>query len=97
MAMKMPEVSECSVTSCAYNTDENCHALAITVGDDVDDPTCDTFFETDMNGGVQDVIAGVGACKVSECQYNDALECSASSIQVGLREDQVDCLTYEPR
>jgi hypothetical protein len=97
MAMRMPEVSECTVTECAYNTDQNCHAMAITIGEDPDDPTCDTYFESDIHGGVQDVIAGVGACKASDCQHNDSFECTAPSIQVGFRQDQVDCLTFEMR
>jgi hypothetical protein len=97
MAMRMPEVAECSVTSCAYNSEQNCHAMAITVGDDTDDPTCDTFFEADMSGGVKDVIAGVGACKAADCQYNDSLECTAPNIHVGFKEDQVDCLTFDMR
>ncbi len=44
MKTKMPKVSECSVDSCAYNTQKSCHAIAITVGDPGGDPACDTFF-----------------------------------------------------
>ncbi len=97
MAMKMPQVSQCSVQDCAYNTDKVCHALAITVGESADDPVCDTFFESDVHGGVKEAVAGVGACKAADCQYNEDFECIAGNINVGYREDQADCLTFELR
>ena len=93
--MEMPKVSGCSVTDCAYNTDKACHALAITIGEDPNDPTCDTFFNSSAHGGVKETIAGVGACKTSNCEYNKDLECSASAIEVGMKGDQVDCLTFK--
>jgi hypothetical protein len=97
MASKMPKVSDCSATECAYNTDQTCHALAITVGESPQDPACDTYFESSTHGGVKDAIAGVGACKTADCQYNKEFECSAPQIQVGYRGNQVDCLTFEMR
>jgi hypothetical protein len=95
LRMEMPKVMECSVGNCAYNTMQTCHAMAITVGEPDGDPACDTYFVADRHGGVKDMTAGVGACKLAECKFNTDYECSASSIKVGMHEGQADCLTYE--
>jgi hypothetical protein len=97
MAMKMPKVSDCTVTNCAYNSNQACHALAITVGEEPDEPVCDTFFTAETHGGVKDVTAGVGACKAADCQFNSDYECTATGIHVGFRGNQPDCLTFEAR
>lgn len=97
MAAKMPTVSDCSASECAYNTHQTCHALAITIGESPQDPACDTYFESSTHGGVKDATAGVGACKSSDCQFNQDFECTAASIHVGYRGNQVDCLTFEAR
>lgn len=94
MDMKMPEVMECSVESCAYNAKMACHAMAITVGEPAGDPSCDTFFEASRHGGVADIKAGVGACKLDDCKFNKDFECSAPNISVGMKEGQADCLTF---
>jgi hypothetical protein len=90
--MKMPKVTACDVTRCAYNVDSNCHALAITIGDDT--PRCDTFMRSSSKGGDSKSIAGVGACKVNDCMFNRGLECHATDIRVGNGPDEADCLTY---
>lgn len=95
MAMKMPKVMECEVENCAYNANKGCHALAITVGDPEGEPSCDTFFTAEKPGGVKDMTAGVGACKLGECKFNKDFECSADSITVGWQRGQADCMTYE--
>ncbi|MBE0599588.1 MAG: DUF1540 domain-containing protein [Desulfuromonadales bacterium] len=95
--MQMPKVSECSVSSCAYNDNKACHALAITVGEDPDTPICDTFFESDTPGGDKSATAGVGACKAAECEYNADLECTAPNIEVGMQGNEADCLTFNSR
>lgn len=95
--MEMPKVSDCSVTDCAYNKAKECHALAITVGEDPDEPVCDTFFASSTHGGIKEAAAGVGACKAADCQYNEDYECTAAAIQVGYQGDQPDCLTFEIR
>jgi hypothetical protein len=77
---------------CAYNQDNNCHALAITIGDGRS-PDCDTFFGQAEKGGDGSGIAGVGACKVSACAHNQSLECTAGEISVGRNEDKVFCRT----
>jgi hypothetical protein len=43
------------------------------------------------------VQAGVGACKMGSCGFNNDLECTAGSITVGLVDENVECLTYMMR
>ncbi len=97
MGREMPKVSDCSVSNCAYNSNKACHAMAITVGDEPNDPTCDTFFQSSTHGGAKDATAGVGACKAADCQFNEEFECSAPNIHVGMKEHEPDCLTFQPR
>lgn len=94
MSKEMPKVRECSVNACAYNTEKNCHALAITVGDDTC-PACDTFTQYMNKGGILDTTGMVGACKVTDCVYNTALECSAPNIKVGWHQTHAECTTYK--
>ncbi len=97
MPTEMPKVLDCTVTNCAYNTKEACHAMAITIGEAPQNPACDTFFEASQHGGVPDITAGVGACKVSSCRHNSDYECEAANIQVGMKEGTPDCLTFKMR
>jgi hypothetical protein len=97
MPMQMPKVKDCTVSNCAYNKAKACHAMAITIGENPDSPVCDTFFESSAHGGVNDVTAGVGACKTEDCSFNKEFECTASDIQVGMKSGQPDCLTYKKR
>ncbi len=90
--LNLSGVAECSAGECAYNSNQSCHAIAITVGDG-DLPMCDTFF-TAQEHSADKGHAGVGACKVSVCQYNRDLECSAGRILVGKMENRVRCMTY---
>lgn len=94
--MEMPIVSECDVTDCAYNTDNMCHAMAITVGDSIN-PMCDTYCTSSSTGLDTSCHASVGACKTTACKFNVGLECSASNICVGFNSDEVDCLTFQKR
>jgi len=95
--MKMPNIKKCDVAKCCYNSDGNCHALAITVGD-ADNPRCDTFTTScSSKAGDKRSIGKVGACKVSICEHNKNLECSAAGINVGRGKDDADCLTFVPR
>jgi hypothetical protein len=84
--------------NCAYNKAGKCHALAITVGDG-HGPMCDTFWKRgsgrDAEGGDPAKIAGVGACHMSSCAFNERLECNAANINVGQEGPQAQCLTYE--
>ena len=92
MAMSMPKITACSMTDCAYNGDNSCHAIAITVGGT--HPMCDTFMKTKQKGGVPDIIGGAGACKEDDCRFNKSLECTASGIKVGPHSGHGDCLTF---
>ena len=95
--MEMTRIKSCEVTDCAYNKHKSCHTLAITVGGPNEGPHCDTFFSTSMEGGIPDTQAGVGACKMANCTHNEALECRASSIDVGWQQNQADCKTFQTR
>jgi hypothetical protein len=95
MAKDMPQVKECVVTECSYNTGKVCHAMAIMVGDDVC-PMCDTYTNYMSKGGVPDATGKVGACRTSDCIYNDSLECSADGINVGWHQNHAECMTFTP-
>jgi hypothetical protein len=90
---EIPAVSECDVRACSFNSDNLCHARAITIGDG-ETPGCDTLYCEAVQIRATDIRAGVGACKVTSCIYNDDLHCQADSIRVGLTEDDVLCLRY---
>ena len=90
----MPLIGTCSVTACSYNHDSGCHAAAITIAGD--NAACGTFVEISFRGGV-DGGGRVGACHRAECRFNDKLECTASSVEIGPGKDVADCLTYEAR
>ncbi|MFC5720780.1 DUF1540 domain-containing protein [Streptomyces gamaensis] len=91
----MPEVTVCQVAECAYNKDDACHALAITIGDGTH-AACDTYFLHPSKGGGAP-RGQVGACKVSGCMHNTDLECQAPGITVAALQDAADCLTYVAR
>ena len=91
---KMPKVSSCDVADCSYNTGQECHALAIMVGD-ITCPCCDTYTKASQKGGDKAAVAGVGACRATNCQFNDGLECSAKVIAVGHPHGHADCQTFQ--
>ncbi|MER6991234.1 DUF1540 domain-containing protein [Saccharopolyspora hirsuta] len=93
--MEMPLVNNCTATECAFNDHENCHALAITIGEPRH-AQCDTYSTAPIAGGDPDSVAHVGACKMADCRYNSHLECQAPGISVGHDQNIVDCLTYQP-
>lgn len=93
ISIEMPVVSECAAIDCAYNVSRNCHARAITVGDDAH-PGCDTFLKSRGHTKAARRTAGIGACKVSACKFNEDFECMTESIRVG---DEISCLTYMAR
>jgi hypothetical protein len=93
--MEMPLVNKCTAENCAFNREQTCHALAITIGDSLH-AQCDTFCSTPIAGGDPDSVGHVGACKMADCRYNDHLECQAPGISVGYEQNIVDCLTYQP-
>ncbi len=94
--MEMSRVAKCEVNDCAYNLDNVCHAMAITIGDGMH-ARCDTFCHSMVKAGDAGCVAGVGACKVSSCTYNTDLECRSPEIFVGYMEEEPDCLTFQSR
>jgi hypothetical protein len=100
VSIEMPVVSQCSISQCAYNTDNCCHARAITVGDGAH-PGCDTYLclsdATAPHSNAKKRMAGVGACKVTACRYNEDYECMAEEIHVGQTGTDVNCLTFAHR
>lgn len=98
MPKSMVQITSCDVEQCSYNKNRACHTMAITVGGPQDPcPCCDTYVDMKEKAGVPDVIGAVGACKVSACQYNESLECSAQNIVVGMHDGHPDCKTYKHR
>lgn len=93
--MDLPAVAECSVAGCSYNDHSSCHAGAVTIGRSADDASCATFIPLGVKGGLDKVIAHVGACQRDDCTHNSHLECTAPSVRVGAGHDLADCLTYE--
>lgn len=91
--LEMPHVAECSVAGCSYNHD-GCRAFAVTI---TDDSSCGTFIPLSAKGGLDRVMAQVGACQRADCTHNDHLECHADAVRVGPGADLADCLTYTPR
>lgn len=95
MTTVMPPVSECTVSGCSYNDhDHGCHAFAITVSGHDGSADCGTFIPLTVRGGLPRAEAQVGACQRTDCVHNDALECRAEGIRVGLDHDTAHCLTY---
>lgn len=96
MTIDMPIVSECLVSECAYNVEMNCHARAITVGNSLH-AGCDTFCSGSSHTKAATRVAGVGACKSTDCKFNEDLECMTDSIRVGRAGQEINCMTYSPR
>lgn len=93
ITLEMPLVSQCSASKCAYNSNSNCHARAITVGD-ATHPGCDTFLAGGTHTKQAKMIAGIGACKMGNCKFNDDLECVAENVKVGMTGSMANCMTF---
>jgi hypothetical protein len=98
---KMPKILSCDVVGCSYNSNKQCRALAITIGDpvascDLSHPACDTYVALAKKGGNSASAAAVGACKVDCCKFNEKLECCAPGISVSLHTNHADCNTFQP-
>ncbi|BDZ42468.1 hypothetical protein GCM10025865_17670 [Paraoerskovia sediminicola] len=94
---ELPQVAECSIDGCGYNHEHGCHAGAVTIAGTSGDAACATFIPLSEKGGLDKVVAHVGACQRGECIHNDHLECAAPSIRVGAgasSDDHADCLTF---
>ena len=86
---EMPHV-ECTVAGCSYNHD-GCTAFAVTIDDSTD---CVTFIDIGTRGGLDRVVAQVGACQRSSCTFNNDLECTATAVRIGPGGGTANCLTY---
>lgn len=93
--MDMPQVKLCNAAKCAFNKDNACHALAVTIGDDLI-ARCDTYLVNGSHGGILSEIAGVGACKMEDCTHNKGLYCRAPAIEVKYTKNGPVCATYSP-
>ncbi|MES6118739.1 DUF1540 domain-containing protein [Miniimonas arenae] len=87
---EMPHVVECAVAGCSYNHD-GCTAFAVTVDRDAD---CATFIDIGTRGGLDRVVAQVGACQRTDCIHNANLECTAEAVRIGPGGGTANCLTY---
>lgn len=96
ICIEMPVVAACAATECAYNRDSACQARAITIGDGVH-AGCDTFWKSEQHAKTSMGVAGIGACKMTGCKFNDGLECVTESIRIGRLLDRVSCTTFSAR
>jgi hypothetical protein len=55
--MKMIEISKCSMSTCAYNKDNSCHTIGITIGPHAE---CNTYVHASSRGGFPEVKGGIG-------------------------------------
>lgn len=94
MKIEMPVVGSCKIKDCAYNSNNLCHAHAITIGDGKN-PYCDTFFNSGKHTQSLE-NAGVGACKVAICKHNEDFECRADSIEISDKNGRCAaiCITF---
>ncbi|RZQ65951.1 DUF1540 domain-containing protein [Amycolatopsis suaedae] len=92
----VPAVHECTVSGCSYNHD-GCHAFAITVRGDNGAADCGTFVPLNTKGGLEKVVAKVGACSRTDCVHNASLECTAQGVRIGpgSGDHAANCLTYQ--
>jgi hypothetical protein len=93
ICLEMPIVTKCAVNECVYNASNSCHARAISIGNSVQ-PGCDTFMAGAQHTMKVNQVAGIGACKTAGCKFNDDLECTAESIQVGIIKNEANCTTF---
>jgi len=92
--MNMVQIRACSMSSCAYNKEDQCHTMAITVGPHAE---CNTFIHASPRAGFPEVKGGIGACQASSCKWNQKLECQAPGINVASDERHADCQTYDEK
>lgn len=86
----LPHVVDCTVSDCTYNHD-GCHAGAITVESGA---SCATFFDTGGRGGLDKVVATVGACQRTTCVHNQNAVCHADGVRIGPGSGTANCLTF---
>lgn len=92
--MDMIQIRNCDVSVCVYNKQNMCRTFGITIGSHAE---CNTYTHGSRSGGFEGVRGGVGACLAADCQFNDQLECKASSINVEGHSVHADCVTFQKR
>lgn len=90
--MNMTAISKCNMASCAYNKDDSCHTLGITVGPHTE---CNTYVHASRRGGFAEIKGGVGACMASNCRFNKKLECQADKVDIVIDDKHADCQTFQ--
>lgn len=90
----MPKIISCTMEDCCFNSNQNCHALAINVGEAT--PMCDTFKNGSNLCGVPSITGSVGACKLDTCSHNQSLECTAPGIKMSNKGSMAECITFSP-
>ena len=94
--IQMPQVTKCNVEDCAYNNERRCHARAITVGDaDGSGHRCDTMMLSAEHCDRLE-IAGVGACRATNCKHNRDFECETDVVNVEIARGRAECKTFAP-
>jgi len=96
MGTETTRIIKCEAVECAYNMNNKCRAIAITIGDR-GCPVCYTVMKSFEKGGFPDTIGKVGACKAIACQLNNALECTADGIQIKMHSGHAECGTFRAR
>ncbi|VEI13988.1 DUF1540 domain-containing protein [Trueperella bialowiezensis] len=86
-------VTNCSATTCSFNTNSDCTAAAITIGRSADDrAACTTFISLNASGGLGIARSQVGACQITDCGHNNKLMCSAPNIS--LNSATAECSSF---
>ncbi|MBN1411876.1 MAG: DUF1540 domain-containing protein [Spirochaetales bacterium] len=93
MDKKIPRILNCEAVNCAYNSQNMCRALAVSITD-FGCPVCDTNRRSTTKGRMAAILAKVGICNSIDCRYNNLLQCTASGIKVGVHLNHADCLTF---
>ena len=92
--MNMSAISKCNMSTCAYNKDDSCHTLGITVGPHSE---CNTYVHASARGGFPEIKGGIGACTASGCKFNSKLECHAPKVDIAVDEKHADCQTFQAK
>ena len=96
MKKESTAVAACRARFCAFNNKGKCKAVAINVGGPA--PRCDTFMIDEKKcPRATEVSAGIGACKVKSCSFNDCFLRTAPEVEIIFRVNQAECATYDPR
>jgi hypothetical protein len=97
ISVEMSMVKACEASECVYNAQSSCHAKAITIGG-ANSPACDTYLGLSLpHVRAVERQAGVGACKMVNCSFNEDYECSAPEIMVGAIKNSAHCVSYLSR